>query len=78
MDIVLYIPIERYDGLLKKIKVKSREYILMKNAIVNRDQGVVEIPCEMEIAKQLLEFANFLDPEAAASIKQSIIRQQAI
>lgn len=78
MDIVLYIPIERYDGLLKKIKVKSREYILMKNAIVNRDQGVVEIPCEMEIAKQLLEFANFLDPEAAASIKKSIIRQRAI
>ena len=78
MDIVLYIPVERYDDLLKKIKVKSREYILMKNAIVNRDQGVVEIPCEMETAKQFLEFANFLDPEAAASIKKSIIRQRAI
>ena len=73
MNIVLSIPIDRYDGLLNKIKVNSREYILLKNAVVDRGQGVVEIPCEMEMAKQLLEFANFLDPEAAASIEKSII-----
>ena len=75
MDIVLSIPIERYDGLLNKIKINSREYILLKNGIVKRDENVIEVPCEMERAKQLLEFARFLHPDAAASIEESIISQ---
>jgi hypothetical protein len=72
MKIVLSIPIEQYDPFLNKTKTNSREYILLRNSIIKRDQQVVEVPCEMETAKQLLEFARMLHPEAAASIEESI------
>jgi len=72
MNIVLSIPIEHYDPFLNKTNTNSREYILLRNGIIKRDENIIEIPCEMETAKQLLEFARMLHPEVAPSIEKSI------
>ena len=73
MNVVLFIPMEHYDLFLEKIKINSREHILLRNGIINRAEKIVEVPCEIESAKQLLEFARILHPEIAPSIEQSIL-----
>ena len=72
MKIVLSIPIEHYDPFLKKTKPKSREHILLRNGIIEREKKVVEVACELETAKELLEFARMIHPAVVSSIEMSI------
>ena len=71
-------PVEVYDGLLQKCSKLSREYLILKNGVVRRDREessaapTVEILCEAQRAKFLLDFATLVYPRAAPYIEQSI------
>lgn len=78
MKILVSIPIEAYNGLLGRCSILSREYLILKNGIIRRDQGkrseypVVEILCEVQRAKFLLDFATLVYPAAAPHIEKSM------
>jgi hypothetical protein len=56
----------------------SREYLILKNGIVSHDQDegadepTVEILCEVERAKFLLDLATLVYPAAAPHIEKGI------
>jgi hypothetical protein len=78
MALLVSMPVEIYDGLLQKCSKLSREYLILKNGIVRRDREensaapMVEILCEAQRAKFLLDFATLVYPPAAHYIEQSI------
>jgi sulfur carrier protein ThiS len=79
MKVLMSIPTEVYDGLLAKCSMMSREYLILKNGVVIRDQDriakqdMVEILCEHERAKFLLDFVTIVFPDAASAIENSIV-----
>lgn len=78
MAILVSMPVEIYDGLLQKCSIMSREYLILKNGVVRRDLDdssaapTVEILCEPQRAKFLLDFATLVYPDAVPYIEQSI------
>ncbi|HEX5021769.1 MAG TPA: hypothetical protein VFX54_13965 [Candidatus Binatia bacterium] len=78
MKILVSIPIEIYNGLLGRCSLLSREYLILKNGIIRRDDDkrsehlTVEILCEAQRAKFLLDFATLVFPAAAPHIEKSI------
>ena len=84
MKVLVTFPIDIYKGLLGRCSMLSREYLILKNGIVRRDQDQcadqpsVEILCEVERAKFLLNLATLVYPAAAPHIEKSIDRAQAV
>ena len=82
MAILVSMPVEIYQGLLQKCSVLSREYLILKNGVVRRDPTgnlpapTVEILCEAQRAKFLLDFATLVYPPAVSYIEQSIKQNQ--
>jgi hypothetical protein len=78
MKILVSIPMEIYNGLLGRCSLLSREYLILKNGIIRRDRDkrsghpTVEILCEVQRAKFLLDFATLVYPAAAAHIEKSM------
>ena len=82
MKVLVKFPIEIHQGLLGRCSMLSREYLILKNGIVRRDQAessgqpMVEILCEVERAKFLLDLATLVYPAAASHIERSISHAQ--
>jgi hypothetical protein len=75
VKIRLDIPIESYLLCMTRCGIKSAEYITLKNGIVSRDAGgheVVEILCDRERAKKILETIAELCPEALPKIQHRL------
>ena len=64
------IPLHFYVPLIKKWPPAAPEFNLLKNAIIHKRQ--VEILCDPEQAKRILELARQIHPEATSSIEDSI------
>mgnify|MGYP003575245748 FL=1 len=79
MKVLVKFPIEIHQGLLDRCSMLSREYLILKNGVVSRDheespdEPMVEILCEVERAKFLLDLATLVYPAAAPHIESSII-----
>jgi hypothetical protein len=78
IKLLLALPLEVYDGLLSKCSMMSREYLILKNGVIERDyqttgeQLNVHILCEPQRAKFLLDLASLLFPAAVPHIEKSI------
>jgi hypothetical protein len=72
MKIVM--PIEQYESLLNKCKPQLPHYEMLRNGFIITSNGarVIEIPCKIEQAEQLLAFAKQTLSAAASSIAKSI------
>jgi hypothetical protein len=72
MKIVM--PIDQYETLLNKCKSQLPHYEMLRNGfiITRNDARVVEIPCKIEQAEQLLALAKRTHSAAASSIEKSI------
>jgi hypothetical protein len=68
----------RYEGLLESCGKSSREYSLLKNGLVLRQEGEgvdhrkVAIMCEIADAARLYAAASRLNPTTAATIAKDI------
>jgi hypothetical protein len=85
MKAFVTLPLEIYKLLLGRCSMLSREYLILKNGIIQQPEGsadgaMVEILCEVQRAKFLFDFATLVCPEAAAHIEKGIIEagQEAI
>lgn len=80
MNVKVLIEMEpvHYDLFVAECDIKSREYSVLKNAVVAKitteaeGQRTVEILCEREEALQLLEAAGRVYPEAVPTIRRGI------
>jgi hypothetical protein len=78
MKVLITFPIGIYQGLLGRCSMLGREYLILKNGIVRHDQEespdepMVEILCEVERAKFLLDLATLIYPTAAPHIERGI------
>jgi hypothetical protein len=76
MRVLVTIPVEIYNGLLGRCSLLSREYLILKNGVINRDRSAgepaVEILCEVPRAKFLLDLATLVYPQAAPYIEKSL------
>ena len=78
MAVTVKIPIGIYLGFVGRCQLSSREYVVLRNAIVTHvpeeaiDGNVVEILCSSEDAKLILDRANKFYPSAATYIEESI------
>lgn len=78
MKVLVTFPQPIYEELLGRCSMLSREYLILKNGIVRRDheeqagEVTVEILCEVERAKFLLNLATLVYPKAAPHIEKSI------
>lgn len=78
MKILIAMPIARYQGFLGRCLLSSREYAILKNAIIShvptnaREGNIVEIFCDIEDAKLLLDLAKRAFPEVVADIEKSL------
>lgn len=76
IKLLLALPLEVYDGLLSKCSKMSREYLILKNGVIERDpageQLNVHILCEPHRAKFLLDLASLVFPAAVPHIEKSI------
>ncbi len=75
--LLVRLPPEHYDLFVAAWEIISPEYTILKNNIVARhqnsdEQPTVEIMCDMEEAKLLLETARRLYPEALPFIEDAM------
>jgi hypothetical protein len=75
--LLIRLPSEHYDLFVAGCEITSPEYTILKNNIVARhqnsdEQPTVEIMCDMEEAKLLLETARRLYPEAVPFIEDAM------
>ena len=75
--LLIRLPPEHYDLFVAACEITSPEYTILKNNIVARhqssdEQPTVEILCDMEEAKLLLETARRLYPEAVPFIEDAM------
>ena len=61
-----------YTAVLEKCEVKSTEYSLLKNGIIQRPQGHEEVLllCSNEQAKLIFDFVALVAPEHLPAIQQ--------
>lgn len=79
MEIVIEMIPEHYDAFVAKCDIASREYSILKNGVVVRDQKsgeqrVIGILCDKVEAARLLYAATLLYPEAVHAIAAAIDR----
>jgi hypothetical protein len=70
-------PLRVYDGFVDKCDQASREYAILKNALLirrEREQDrVAEICCTLEDADKLIVLAAEIHPDAVEYIKRAIV-----
>ena len=76
-SLLIQLPPEHYDLFVAACEITSPEYTILKNNIVARHQSseeppMVEIICDMDEAKLLLETARRLYPEAVPFIEDAM------
>ena len=74
---MIQLPPEHYDLLVAACEITSPEYTILKNNRVashqsNEEPPMIEIMCDMEEAKLLLETARRLYPEAAPFLEDAM------
>jgi hypothetical protein len=72
MKVMLDIPMEPYLLCVTRCGLKAPEYLMLKNGIVVRDaegKEVVQILCDRQRAKMILEMVAKLCPEALLHIQ---------
>jgi hypothetical protein len=75
MKIFIDIPIDHYHNLLQRCGPAHPEYELLKNGVITRDREkcpAVEILCEPEDARRILDLANAIYPNIAPHLEESI------
>ena len=79
MQVVIEIPLEKYDRFLEKCHERSYpEFVLLREATFNRRPNgdrflrTMQIHCEMAQAKGLLKLAAKLCPDAIPEIERAI------
>jgi hypothetical protein len=78
MKVLIKMSQEHYDLFVAECDITSREYTILKNGIVTRDQQTgadrrtIEILCDREEADQLLDTATRLYPDAVPEIEKAI------
>jgi len=75
--LLIQLPGEHYDLFVAACEITSPEYTILKNNMVARHQNseeepTVEIICDMDDAKLLLETARRLYPEAVPFIEDAL------
>jgi hypothetical protein len=75
--VVIQLPAEHYDLFVAACDITSPEYTILKNNLVARhqspdEQPTVEILCDMDEAKLLLETAQRVYPEAVPFIEDAL------
>ena len=75
--LLIRLPSEHYDLFVAACEITSPEYTILKNNIAARhqnsdEQPTVEIMCDMDEAKLLLETARRLYPEAMPFIEDAL------
>jgi len=74
---MIQLPPEHYDLFVAACEITSPEYTILKNNIVARHQSseeppMIEIMCDMDEAKLLLETARRLYPEAVPFLEDAM------
>jgi hypothetical protein len=74
LKILIDMSLEHYDRFVAKCDIASREYSILTNGVIIRDQKsgeqrVIAILCDMDEAVRLLYAASVLHPEAVPAIK---------
>ena len=74
MTIVIKIPLDCYRNFLGRVPLTSLGYDILRNSVIERtqDSSIVEILCETEDAKLILERANLFYPDAAPYIEDAL------
>src|SRR5258707_11705689 len=78
MTALIEMPLAVYQGLLGRCVLSGREYELLKNSVVSdrpiylRFRKVIDILCEIEDAKLLLNRAKLFYPGAVSYIEEGI------
>jgi hypothetical protein len=75
--VLIRLPPEHYDLFAGALEITSPQYTIVKNNLVPRQQGsaeppMVEILCDPDEAKLLLEAARRIYPEAAPFIEDAM------
>jgi hypothetical protein len=76
MTALIEMPLGVYQGLLGRCALSSREYEVLKNSVVTRTpiylrfRNVVEILCDLDDAKLLLNRAKLFYPGAVSYIEE--------
>lgn len=78
MNVLVSVPIAPYQALLGRCLLASREYAVLKNSVINhvptnrREGNIVEILCEVDDAKLILDLAKRVYPTAVPYIEEAI------
>lgn len=75
MKILVDIPMDDYNNFLQRCDAGRPEYEMLKNGIITQDRDkrpAVEILCDVEDARMILELATEIYPHAVAHVEESI------
>ena len=76
MAILVKMPLETYQNFLGRFPLLSRGYAILRNSIIEptptRDDSIVEMLCEIDDVKLILERANRFYPLAAPCIEKAL------
>jgi hypothetical protein len=78
VEVTILLPLPVYDAFLDKCDQSSREYAILKNGLIFRQQKedhyerIVRIQCDLEDANKLLSLAIKIFPDAVADISKGI------
>ena len=75
MKILVDIPMDEYNNFLQRCDATRPEYEMLKNGIITKDREkrpAVEILCEVEDAKLILDLASEVYPHVARHVEESI------
>jgi hypothetical protein len=78
MRVVIEMSLPLYDRFVDRCNPASKEYALLKNGIIvrhekdNQDERILEIHCDVEEAKGLLNLGRNIFPDAVPEIEKAI------
>jgi hypothetical protein len=75
MKILVDIPMDDYNNFLQRCDASRPEYETLKNGIITQDREkrpAVEILCDVEDAKMILDLASEIYPHAVAHVRECI------
>lgn len=73
MKIIVEIPLDAYTLCLTKFKLRSPEYLLLRNGVIVRDDDgaqLVQILCDAEKLPAILAMINDICPEFSDQVRQ--------
>jgi hypothetical protein len=78
MDLLLSIPLRRYDSLMERVEPTSRAHEILINGFIERQAKdghfvrTFELLCKQEEAEMLLDLAKRVCPDAVQDIARAI------